>query len=265
MESTIPNDKNEAKFRLVIIVISVISMRKLFQMAEEGMLRTHKWLYENEDKRTKVYGLLYENVHKDDLTVPQLVDIPNKYTVTIIDVEGSSFPNVSINRNSDKSKGNRDMTHSNNYVHTASMKKCFHSRGHRIVIGSENIGKTSWCKFILGFKCIVTETFNDIRKFDHKRHNGIIFENLDFKDTHYMLIESLVCYEDRIFRFKDVEVLIPATTRLIFTSRKDDGMIFGTQKCSRKYYKECFRLRLKTNTYREEESDSESPITFEED
>lgn len=183
----------------------------------------------------------------------------------IINVEGSSFPNVSINRNSDKSKGNRDMTHSNNYVHTPSMKKCFHSRGHRIIIGPENVGKTSWCKFILGFKCIVAETFNDIRKFDHKRHNGIIFENLDFQDTHYMLIESLVCYEDRIFRFKDVEVLIPATTRLIFTSRKDDGMIFGTQKCSRKYYKECFRLRLKNNTYREEESDSESPITFEED
>lgn len=44
-------------------------------MLVEGMLKNSNWMHPNESKRTKVYGLLYENVDARDLTVDRIAKI----------------------------------------------------------------------------------------------------------------------------------------------------------------------------------------------
>lgn len=96
-----------------------------------------------------------------------------------------------------------------------------------ILCGPTQSGKTSLAKILLEYRVLIVENVDrDLPKFDPSIHDGIVFENLDFRMYPHHSIANLLSRDDRKIEVKDNSIRVPASTKLIFTTRIAHGSIF---------------------------------------
>lgn len=96
-----------------------------------------------------------------------------------------------------------------------------------IVYGSSGIGKTQFAK--AHFECALFVSHMDqLGEFDPEVHDGIVFDDMDFKhlprSAQIHLVDS---DEDRAIHIRYGTASIPAGTKKIFTTNEPDGEIFA--------------------------------------
>lgn len=156
-----------------------------------------------------------------------------------------------------KTEKNNDMTPRENFY--LGIYKVISKTKHNILYGIPGIGKTSLAKFYLDYRCLVVEDLDeDLKKFDPSLHDGIIFENIDFRKMNTSNVLQLVCMPDVVIPCGDVDVLIPKGTRLIFTTSIPGGRIF--KDGLRQPYRVCKILNLKEEPYYDEDSSNSDEL-----
>lgn len=86
-----------------------------------------------------------------------------------------------------------------------------------ILIGASNIGKTQFAKSQFTNHCFCSH-IEDLKKFDEHIHDGILFDDMDFKHMPRTAQIHLTDWdEDRSIHARYVNIRIPAHTKKIFT------------------------------------------------
>ncbi len=95
-----------------------------------------------------------------------------------------------------------------------------------ILWGSSGIGKTSYAKALLP-KALMVSHMDDLRHFKPGEHDGIIFDDMDFKHLPRTSQIHLVDTDDtRSIHCRYDVASIPAGTKKIFTTNEHEGNIF---------------------------------------
>lgn len=156
-----------------------------------------------------------------------------------------------------KSEENNDMTPRCNFYLAINDARL--NGKYSIFHGRPRVGKTSVAKFCLDYRCIIVEDLDkDLRKFDPTLHDGIIFENIDFRKIGNNRVLQLICSPSRIIHCHDVDIQLTPNTQLIFTTSIADGMIFNKEL--RSVYKLCQILDIEEETFYEDSSDNDEVV-----
>lgn len=88
----------------------------------------------------------------------------------------------------------------------------------KVIIGASGIGKTQWAKCHFENPLMVRQ-MDDLRKFDRKYHDGILFDDMDFTMmTRTAQIHLLDWYDDASIHCRYNDAFIPRRTKKIFTA-----------------------------------------------
>lgn len=91
-------------------------------------------------------------------------------------------------------------------------------------------------------------------------HDGIIFENIGFSKVTVFKVSTLLSERDRIITTNKGEVLISRHAKLIFTTRDENGRVFGDLPALRRLYKSCYKLRVARNILLDDSSSESDEI-----
>ena len=117
-----------------------------------------------------------------------------------------------------------------------------------IIHGMLGLGKTSLAKYYTCYKCLIVEDLDrDLKKFDYRIHDSILFENIDFRGMDPLWVLNLICCPNRVIQCDDIKVLIPNRTELIFTTNIKNGMIFDHEL--KAVYSSCCMVPITCKTY----------------
>lgn len=98
-----------------------------------------------------------------------------------------------------------------------------------IIWGDAGIGKTEYAKFLLGESLMVSH-IDDLANFNPEFHNGIIFDDMDFKHfPRTSQIHLLDWDNDRSIHIRYQTAFIPKNTKKIFTTNEFNGSIFNLE------------------------------------
>lgn len=130
-------------------------------------------------------------------------------------------------------------------------------RSNRIILhGRRDIGKTSLAKFYLCYYCIVVEDLKtDLNKFDPSIHEGIVFENIDFRYVGPFYIMMLLFCPEKMVEYDYCNVVIPLNTTMIFTTSIDNGRIFNDNLWLA--YRRCTIIPILEPTYQDDSDDDD--------
>lgn len=191
--------------------------------------------------------------------MPKPVRRPHDSTINKFSSSGVVIPGKKLKKQFDKTRENNDMRPRENF-HLEICNTMEQSKGkHIILYGRIGIGKTSFAKFRLNYNCLIVEDLDiDLQRFDSSIHKSILFENVDFSNMGLSNVLHLVCGSKRIYCYDDVEIKIPPTTQLIFTTSIEGGRIFGNGM--RRAYKSCKIVKVSKEPYYIDDSSSSEEV-----
>ena len=157
----------------------------------------------------------------------------------------SSRKNVKLS----KSAENNDMTPRYNFHHDRFTDLLEGTIGHPIIIGDKGIGKTNLAKYYLNYNhiLVVEDLDRDLRKFDHRIHKSILFENIDFSECDPSYVLNLMFCPNRVIQCGTIKIFIPTYIQYVFTTRDREGIIFDHNLNIA--YRGCVKMHITSKFY----------------
>lgn len=95
---------------------------------------------------------------------------------------------------------------------------------HTVIIGKPGLGRTSLAYWLFDYNALVITELAQLCQFDRSVHDAIIFREVDLRLT-FKELDMLTSKSSKLVTINKVEVLIPASTRLLFVTSITDGNI----------------------------------------
>lgn len=131
-----------------------------------------------------------------------------------------------------------------------------------MILGQPCVGKTSAAVFLLDYRCLIIRSIGQLLNFNHRIHDGIVFENVDFREVRIKDLIVLTHRGDRVIIINNIEVLIPKTCQLIFTGDNNNTKyIFPTVK-SKSFYNRFTVMYADGNIYIENDKKRKPKTVF---